>query len=198
MFVECADFGDSDLSSPVLPHLTTLFFAPVDSSSSQFLARLNLPSVRLLHLEIYDSAHIDYLVQHCGPLLERVETVFLKVYMRNFNQLAFLLASMPALVRLDGRVDVPNIAAALHMVLLYWDNLCPLLRLLMLDDHLSYAAIISLLVIRPFTVEGKKFHLVLPGGNVADGVSNKLRDYYASDSVIVSRVARCHDFFSSQ
>jgi hypothetical protein len=63
---------------------------------------------------------------------------------------------MPALVRLDGRVDVPNIAAALHMVLLYWDNLCPLLRLLMLDDHLLYAAIVSLLVIRLFTVESKK------------------------------------------
>jgi hypothetical protein len=79
MFVECVDFGDSDLSSLVLPHLTTLFFVPVDSSSSRFLARLDLPSVRLLHLEIYDSAHIDYLAQHCGPLLERVETVFLKV-----------------------------------------------------------------------------------------------------------------------
>ncbi|KAJ7250666.1 hypothetical protein C8J57DRAFT_1521076 [Mycena rebaudengoi] len=79
MFVECVDFGDSDLSSLVLPHLTTLFFVPVDSSSSRFLARLDLPSVRLLYLEIYDSAHIDYLAQHCGPLLERVETVFLKV-----------------------------------------------------------------------------------------------------------------------
>ncbi|KAJ7163653.1 hypothetical protein C8R46DRAFT_1221073 [Mycena filopes] len=143
------DFGWEPIndSAPIqMPYLTHLDVSCSPSwgcsdlaneSTCTILALLELPAVTTLRLD--GPPKMEHFIHHSGSLLARITTLVLISYHSRDGDFAELLRETPSLVRLDvrGVFSLVRHLTVIRRITSGWPYICPLLRILCIDDFLS-------------------------------------------------------------